>query len=184
MYSFGYARCVRKEPDWLYENCIIITITALKAVTFKVISWQSCALLHSFLPTFNSFLKGHIGNTSELHRCGPFITSMSSQRVPFMTPLSLGNKEKLHDAKSGEEGGWSWVTVFFLARNSGILRAVWAGALSCCSSQEFWSQRSLHLSQIDQRSHCRISLYTCWWTVVPWGKNSKRQKRLLIAPWF
>ena len=85
--------------------------------------------------------------------------------------------------------GWSRVTMCFLARTSRILRAVWTEALSWCGSQEFFSQRPLRLSRIDRRSCCRISLYICWLTVVPWGRNSmwtilRTSKKTTKASWL
>jgi len=63
------------------------------------------------------------------------MSSVASNRCPFRTFLSLGNRKKSHSARSGEYGGcWNWV-VPCLAKNCCTRSEVCVGALSWCRIQ-------------------------------------------------
>jgi len=63
------------------------------------------------------------------------MSSVASNRCPFRTFLSLGNRKKTHGARSGEYGGCCNWAVPCLAKNCCTRFEVRAGALSWCRIQ-------------------------------------------------
>jgi len=63
------------------------------------------------------------------------MSSVTSNRCPFRTFLSLGNRKKSQGARSGEHGGCCNWAVPCLAKNSCTRCEVCAGALSWCRIQ-------------------------------------------------
>ena len=68
------------------------------------------------------------------------ISSIVSKRCPRSGFLSVGNSQKSHGAKSGENGRCGTICVEFLAKWSRRTSAVWDGALSWCKNHELSAQ--------------------------------------------
>ena len=62
--------------------------------------------------------------------------------------------------------------MLFLARNSRIPKALWAGALSWWSSHDLVSHSSLLFSLTERIRRRKMFLWTCWLIIWPCGKNS------------
>jgi len=86
------------------------------------------------------------------------MSSVASNRCPFRTFLSLGNRKKSHGARSGEYGGCCNWAVPCLAKNCCTRCEVSAGALSWCwiqspSHQFFRSFSANWFTQTSQELH-------------------------------
>ena len=116
-----------------YEVCLksnetVHTILLLKnanrkllCIAFKVIPMSSNAFFHPPLPCFHVLLEGFFRIARSSFVTALLIACKSGKRVPFMTPLSFGNRKKSQGARSGEYGSCSSTAMLFLARNSRML---------------------------------------------------------------
>ena len=62
--------------------------------------------------------------------------------------------------------------MLFLARNSRIPNALWAGALSWWSSRDLVSHSSIFFSLTERIRRRKMFLWTCWLIIWPCDKNS------------
>ena len=126
---------------------------------------RTSLLVADTLPAFLEVFR----DSPQLWRHSISIASTPGKRVPLMIPLTW-ETEKIVRSKIrcvGRLLHHRYVFRFFR-----MLRALCAGTLSRCSSLEFSSHNSRLLWRIERSQRCRISRYTCWFTVQPSGMNS------------
>jgi len=102
----------------------VLTLTVFNIVPFRS---------YTLRPTFSELLFRGVSNSVFVEF--RLMSSVASNRCPFRTFLSLGNRKKSHGARSGEYGGCCNWAVPCLAKNCCTRCEVCAGALSWCRIQ-------------------------------------------------
>jgi len=87
------------------------------------------------------------------------MSSVASNRCPFRTFLSLGNRKKSHGARSGEYGSCCNRTVPYLPKNCCAKCEVCAGALSWCGIHSTSRNFSGRFRRTDSRKHRTVIRY-------------------------
>ena len=122
------------------------------------------------------------------------MSSAASNRCPFRTFLSLGNRKKSHGVRSGEYGGCCNWAVPCLAKNCCTRCEVCAGALSWCRIQSPSCHFSGRFRQTDSCKRRKTSTYNSllivcpsgaysWCTIPSESKNGSNITFVLLRTW-
>ena len=104
----------------------------LTLIVFNTVPFRSYTLRPTFLPLLETFCELLFRESNSFFVEFRLMSSVASNRCPFRTFLSLGDRKKSHVAKSGEYGGCCNWAVPCLTKNHCTRCEVCAGALSWC----------------------------------------------------
>ena len=120
--NFSLTWWSKKYQDWCLKQLISIPNNKLNGFFFKVISLESNALSHHFLPCLKALLEGFFWNTHQLHHYALLMATIPLKWILWIIPMNLSIRKKSYGARSNELGDNSSMEIF-----PGI-----AGFTECC----------------------------------------------------
>ena len=130
-----YTWFVQKVSGLTTVHAVDKAYGVLTLIIFNTVPLCSYTFRPTFLPLLETFPNSSFGMSNSVFVEFRLMSSVVSNRCPLGTFLSLGNRKKSHDARSGDYGGCCNWAVPCLAKNCCTRCEVFAVALSWCRIQ-------------------------------------------------
>ena len=106
-------------------------------IAFKIVPFLIDTQLQTMLPMFKAIRSSCSVRLLRTSAVFAFTLSTDTKWVHLSTDSIFGNKQKLQEVRSGEQGGCSSTVMFLVAKNCFTDSALWAGTLSWCKIHLF-----------------------------------------------
>jgi len=104
-YRLDYMRCVQKVSGLTTVHEVDKAYRILTLIVFNIVPSTATHFTQRFCHCWKHFANSSFRMSNSVFVEFRLMSSVASNRCPFRTFLSLGNRKKSHSARSGEYGG-------------------------------------------------------------------------------
>jgi len=155
--SCAYMRFVQKVFGLTTVHEVDKAYGVLTLIVFNIFRSTSKHFAQRFCQCWKHFANSSFGMSNSVFVKFHLMSSVASNRCPFRTLLSLGNRKKSRGVRSGEYGGCCNWAVPCLAKNCCTRCEVCAGALLWCRIHSPSCHLSSRFQRTDSHTCCKTS---------------------------